>query len=415
MKKAILLMLIWLIVSQAHAQVTGTISYQAVARDLGGNFLPNANLSIKLSVLQGIPAGPTVYEETHFCQTNDLGLFHLYIGAGTPVAGNFDSINWGFGAKYLKVEVDPTGGTMYFLLGVSQLASVPFALFAKEAGNGGDTDSTNEIQYLSLNENSLLLSGGGGQVSLAAYHDSLKIVGDSLMITNGNAVRLPVGSNPVSNGVHGSVAFTSGTHQWTVPFWVNQVYFELWGAGGGGGGGLLLTVSGCANIVKSGGTGGSGGYLFGNCNVKPGDVLTISVGQGGAAGSNATYSNPYPFTNYYGLFPGATGGSSKIMFQGSSDSLVAKGGTGGGLGSLMYNMSCTFTDQTVMDGSGGLPLYEFGKGYFILRDEQGGIGQNPGTNLHGRKVTYSGHGGTGNAPGTINMINGENGKVIIEW
>lgn len=81
-------------------------------------------------------------------------------------------------AKFTQVEIDATGGSNYVLLGTSEMLSVPYALYAEKsgnqlnAGNGiaitndtvtntGDLSSTNELQTLSLSNDTVFLSNGG--------------------------------------------------------------------------------------------------------------------------------------------------------------------------------------------------------------------------------------------------------------
>ncbi|MGZ3902553.1 MAG: hypothetical protein ACXVC6_02570, partial [Bacteroidia bacterium] len=77
-------------------------------------------------------------DETHTTTTNPYGLFTIAIGGGTPTPNSVSiaNINWGKYSKFLKIEFDPAGGTSYVLNGVSQLLSVPYALYA---ANSGDT------------------------------------------------------------------------------------------------------------------------------------------------------------------------------------------------------------------------------------------------------------------------------------
>ena len=91
--------------------------------------------------------------------------------------------------------MDPSGGTNYLDMGVSQLLSVPYALYAGAAGddeNDLDTDPLNEIQTITLNGNHLSLSGGGGLVILPEDSDNqtLNLQGTTLLITDGNGVDL---------------------------------------------------------------------------------------------------------------------------------------------------------------------------------------------------------------------------------
>lgn len=63
------------------------------------------------------------------------------MGAGSATIGQFSNIDWSSGSFFIKTEVDVLGGTNYTLSGVSQLLSVPFALYAANGvkGDKGDT------------------------------------------------------------------------------------------------------------------------------------------------------------------------------------------------------------------------------------------------------------------------------------
>ncbi|WCO00256.1 hypothetical protein [Psychroserpens ponticola] len=113
------------------AQSPQGISYQAVAFDTNGNPVVNGNIGIRISILDNSATGTLVYEESHIKTTNSQGLFNLNIGQGTSNSGSFSEINWGINSKFLKVEVDPNGGTNYSIIGTNQLMSVPYALYSE--------------------------------------------------------------------------------------------------------------------------------------------------------------------------------------------------------------------------------------------------------------------------------------------
>ena len=60
----------------------------------------------------------------------------LQIGDGTVMNGDFSAIDWAEGPYFLKTETDPNGGQNYTIEGTQQLLSVPYALYAANAGNG---------------------------------------------------------------------------------------------------------------------------------------------------------------------------------------------------------------------------------------------------------------------------------------
>jgi uncharacterized protein (TIGR02145 family) len=123
----------------ANAQVPEKMSYQAVVRDNLNQPVTNQAIGIKITILQGSPAGTVVYTETQTPSTNENGLISIEIGGGD----GFSSINWSAGPFFLKTETDPAGGTNYTISGTSQLLSVPYALYTKTA------EAVNESQNLS--------------------------------------------------------------------------------------------------------------------------------------------------------------------------------------------------------------------------------------------------------------------------
>jgi hypothetical protein len=126
------------------AQIPQGISYQAIALHGSGAPVVNSNVRVKLSILDTSATGTVLYSETQIKTTNAQGLFNLVIGQGAVVLGTFATINWGTNSKFLKVEMDVTGGTTYTVVGTTQLLSVPYAMHAGSvasiAGNTGIND-----------------------------------------------------------------------------------------------------------------------------------------------------------------------------------------------------------------------------------------------------------------------------------
>ncbi|MCK4288096.1 MAG: hypothetical protein KAW86_02730, partial [Bacteroidales bacterium] len=132
-----------LFISNLKAQLPQAFKYQAVARDNIGNVLVNQNVSFKISIKQSSITGEIVYAEVHNVTTNQFGLINLEIGNGTVVLGEFENINWGDDIFFIQIEMDVEGGSNYQLMGISQLLSVPYALFAEEAGNNSSLWNSN--------------------------------------------------------------------------------------------------------------------------------------------------------------------------------------------------------------------------------------------------------------------------------
>jgi hypothetical protein len=128
MKNLALLFMALLLAVSIQAQSPQKFNYQGVARYNTGGVIPNQNISIQVSILDGSPNGSSQYTEHHSVTTSQLGLFTLSIGGGAVILGSFADITWNSGDKYLKVEMDPAGGNNYVLAGTTQLLSVPYAL-----------------------------------------------------------------------------------------------------------------------------------------------------------------------------------------------------------------------------------------------------------------------------------------------
>jgi hypothetical protein len=99
-------------------------------------------VGLRISILQNIIEGTSVYTEAFQPITNDFGQIDIEIGKGTPESGTFSEIKWGADKYFLKTEVDADGGEEYQPLSVTQLLSVPYALYAGEAKNGFASEYT---------------------------------------------------------------------------------------------------------------------------------------------------------------------------------------------------------------------------------------------------------------------------------
>ena len=118
------------------AQVPQAINYQAVLRNAGGAIIANQDVKIGFVIHDGSSSGTVVYDEIDTVHTNQFGLFTAAIGRGQSQGGNFSSINWSTGLKYLEVDYynSPTS-ILYTQMGTTELLSVPYALYAANSGS----------------------------------------------------------------------------------------------------------------------------------------------------------------------------------------------------------------------------------------------------------------------------------------
>jgi hypothetical protein len=131
----LLLALVTLFSCTTFAQSPQKVSFQAIVRNSSNALVTSANVSLRITLLQGAATGTVAYSETHNTTTNANGLVTIQIGGGSVLSGVFTAINWANGPYFIKSEADPNGGSNYNVVSVTQLLSVPYALFAETSGS----------------------------------------------------------------------------------------------------------------------------------------------------------------------------------------------------------------------------------------------------------------------------------------
>ena len=153
-------MLIGVTAAQAQFAPQG-FSYQAVVRNNAGDPIVNQTVSLLFTIRSGAPNGPIAYSEKQTVSTNQFGLVTLNIGqGGLPLQGAFNTINWGGGAKYLSVSLE-TAPNVFDELGTSELMSVPYALYAVQAGSGGGGGGSGDNWGTQVAQTNPTLAGDG--------------------------------------------------------------------------------------------------------------------------------------------------------------------------------------------------------------------------------------------------------------
>ncbi len=163
MKK--LLTVLFLFVSVLAFSQNNGINFQGVGRNSSGAVLASTKISLRFSVIQSSETGTVEYVESKEVTTNAQGIFSVVIGDGTQISktGNFSDINWKINPKFLKVEMDPAGGSSFVAMGTTRLQAVPFAYYA----NGVNADNVDGVLSAS--------KGGTGVASIAALKTALAI------------------------------------------------------------------------------------------------------------------------------------------------------------------------------------------------------------------------------------------------
>ena len=153
----------------SFAQSPQAVCYQAVATDAAGIELQARNISIRSTLLQGTIDGAVVTQEIYQVVTDDFGLFNLEIGQGAPVSGapDFENINWAQGPFFLRMEMDPNGGTDFISLGTSQILSVPYAIYSDKSNS-----SQNAINAQNAVNAEIAVYADTATVALTAVNDN---------------------------------------------------------------------------------------------------------------------------------------------------------------------------------------------------------------------------------------------------
>jgi len=218
MKKLFTLSALLLLLATAHAQSPQAIPYQAAARSSSGEALVSTTISVRFSIHDATADGTVVYSETHSVTTSAQGMFSVNIGQGTPETGTFTAINWGTNAKYMQVELDPAGGSIYISMGTQQMLSVPYALHAGTSGSStGWADSAGSIH----NTNTTQRVGIGTPIPAARLH-----VADSSVVFTGSEY-----IDPSTTAVDPPVSGPGNRMMWyadKAAFRVGSVYSDNW-------------------------------------------------------------------------------------------------------------------------------------------------------------------------------------------
>ncbi len=489
MKQIFTILLAVLITASVFAQSPEKMSYQAVIRDVSDNLITSTNIGMQISILQSSAGGTAVYVERHFPTTNANGLVSLEIGTGTIITGDFTTIDWANDIYFIKTETDLNGGASYTITGTSQLLSVPYALHAKTAENVTGTISetdpifisspansitntdittwdnkldseidgsiTNEIQILSISNDTIYLTSGGfvklpvgfdGQYSsltgvptnvstftndanyLTTFTEVdgsvtnelqvLSISNDTIYLTNGGFAKLPTGFD----GQYGSL---SGAPT-NVSSFTNDAGYVTSDS-------LTLSINGNDLSISGGNTvtlpsgGSSGGFQIfstsGTFTIPEGvNQIIVEVwgaGGGGSAGGTSYGGNGGPGGGYGKEFINVTSGQAyavTVGTGGNGGSGAYGAGTAGGTTSFGALVSAT-------GGNGGTynSIVPGGTSSATIFEKGASGGDNPsncsvvgGGLVAGPKGNWGKGGDSGNC-GSTSGLAGQNGYCIVYW
>lgn len=132
------LILIAASLNYAISQVPQMFSYQAAIRNTNGTVLANEDVEVKVILRKVALDGDIVYEELHSKTTSGQGVISMAVGGGDPTYGIFSEVPWSE-SIFIQIDIKKTGETSFNTIGVSQILSVPYALYAGNAIQGDGT------------------------------------------------------------------------------------------------------------------------------------------------------------------------------------------------------------------------------------------------------------------------------------
>lgn len=190
------LLLVLFSYSIALAQVPQRFNYQGIARDSKGNPMANQKMSLKISVLPTSDATNPEYEEIQSVLTNEFGLYTLQIGTGEALTGEMKTVKWETGNKYIKVAIDPKGGSDFVDAGTNQLLSVPYAIYADKAGVAKKSNDGDRAGTVSTS------ASGTGTVNYLTKFTAANTIFNSQLFDNGTSIGIGTASPSASSKLH---------------------------------------------------------------------------------------------------------------------------------------------------------------------------------------------------------------------
>jgi hypothetical protein len=121
MKRLLLSLTVFVFCLCGIGQKPESFDYQAIVHNKAGEVVVSQYVSLKFSILKGSRCDTIVYSESQRAKTNHFGSVSVTLGNGIDKTGSLKSIDWNSDQFYLKVELDPEGGSKYADLGTTQI------------------------------------------------------------------------------------------------------------------------------------------------------------------------------------------------------------------------------------------------------------------------------------------------------
>jgi len=182
-----------------QAQVPQAFSYKVLIKGHNGYAHADKKVNLQISIISDNMDGNVVYVENHKITTSHSGIVDIEIGRGTPVYGLFSDIDWSLSPYFIKSEVDIKGGKHFNLIAVTELLSVPYAMYAGKAANAfsGDYNDLQNKPDIPVKVSDLENDAGyisnevDGDIHNEIQSFSVSATGDTLRLTKSNWIIIP--------------------------------------------------------------------------------------------------------------------------------------------------------------------------------------------------------------------------------
>lgn len=410
MKLAVIATLL-LLFQNIKAQAPEKMSYQAVIRNASNALVANQAIGVRISIMKTSPGGTEMYKEVFNPNptTSSNGLLTLEIGSGTPVNGTFSAIDWSSGPYFVKVEIDPAGGTSYSLISDSQLLSVPYALYSKStSGISGTANSVPKFTAANVIGNSQMADDGTSVgVNVGTLNNNIKFQVNAT--TGGNTIRgMLIGTPATAIATAGSIYGESTTGIGVIG--VSGSQNGVYGLSTGTLGGTVGVSTGTGNGIWGVATGaGVAGFFDGGTT---GRGIIVSNGASGIGTSTPTgrLTVMQPATPVAGLddYPAISGYSytTQGALKGGVYGYYNGSNYGTGLQGTGYNgVNNTDANTTFGVGNQDLGVYGSANTAGVMGASIGGIGV-VGYNKNASFAATTGIGNTYGVYGNAQTVGG---------
>ncbi len=109
-------------------------NYATTIYDQGGNGIPNKNIKLKISILEGSKDGNASYIEEFTTVTNAQGVANVIVGTGASLSGDFNELDW-CKERFLKSEISLNNDNSFTLVNIIEISAVPYSFHSNIANS----------------------------------------------------------------------------------------------------------------------------------------------------------------------------------------------------------------------------------------------------------------------------------------